>query len=55
VMLNKGPYMRDAVRTLDDILTRMQAHQTKKRAMLRPLRLAQAMFGTGPASLPTEA
>jgi len=41
VMLNKGPFIRDAVRTLDDILRRMQAHQTKKRAMLRPLRLAQ--------------
>ena len=30
-----------AVRVLDDILRRMQAHQTKKRAMLRELRLAQ--------------
>jgi pyruvate kinase len=43
VMLNKGPFIREAVRTLDDILRRMQAHQTKKRAMLRPLRLAQTM------------
>jgi pyruvate kinase len=40
VMLNKGPFIRQAVRTLDDILRRMQAHQTKKRAMLRPLRVA---------------
>jgi pyruvate kinase len=40
VMLNKGPHMLSAVRVLDDILRRMQAHQTKKRAMLRELRLA---------------
>ena len=46
VMLNKGPFIRDAVRTLDDILQRMQAHQTKKRAMLRPLRLAQLALAT---------
>jgi len=41
VMLNKGPFIREAVRTLDNILRRMQAHQAKKRAMLRPLHLAQ--------------
>jgi len=40
VMLNKGPHVVDAVRVLDDILRRMQAHQEKKRAMLRELRLA---------------
>jgi len=44
VMLNKGPYTVNAVRVLADILKRMQAHQEKKRAMLRPLRLA-ASFG----------
>jgi pyruvate kinase len=38
VMLNKGPYIHDAVRVLDDILRRMEAHQSKKTAMLRPLR-----------------
>ncbi len=43
VMLNKGPYVRQAVRTLDDILRRMQAHQTKKRAMLRPLHVAESV------------
>jgi pyruvate kinase len=42
VMLNKGPFIVTAVRTLDDILTRMQAHQTKKQSMLRELRLAYA-------------
>lgn len=40
VMLNKGPHILTAVKTLDDILRRMQTHQTKKRAMLRELRLA---------------
>jgi pyruvate kinase len=40
VMLNKGPFIREAVHTLDNILQRMQAHQSKKRAMLRPLHLA---------------
>ena len=43
VMLNKGPHMVSAVRVLDDILRRMQAHQAKKRAMLRELRLAHAL------------
>jgi pyruvate kinase len=41
VMLNKGPHILRAVRTLDDILCRMQAHQSKKRSMLRPLELAR--------------
>jgi pyruvate kinase len=40
VMLNKGPYVVEAVRTLDDILGRMQAHQEKKRSMLRKLGVA---------------
>ncbi|MEX2491550.1 MAG: pyruvate kinase [Nitrospirales bacterium] len=43
VMLNKGPYVVSAVRVLDSILRRMQAHQAKKRAMLRELRLARAL------------
>ncbi|OGU19954.1 MAG: pyruvate kinase [Hydrogenophilales bacterium RIFOXYD1_FULL_62_11] len=42
VMLNKGPYIVSAVRVLDDILLRMQAHQAKKRSMLRELHLAHA-------------
>jgi pyruvate kinase len=37
VMLNKGPHIVDAMRTLDDILRRMQAHQKKKRSLLRAL------------------
>jgi pyruvate kinase len=43
VMLNKGPHMVSAVRVLDDILRRMQAHQAKKQSMLRELRLAHAL------------
>lgn len=37
VMLNKGPHITDAMHTLDDILRRMQAHQNKKRSLLRAL------------------
>ncbi len=37
VMLNKGPYIGQAVHTLDDILTRMQGHQRKKFALMRAL------------------
>jgi pyruvate kinase len=44
VMLNKGPHITEAMRTLDDILRRMQSHQTKKRPLLRALR-AWAMPG----------
>jgi pyruvate kinase len=37
VMLNKGPHIVEAIRVLDNILQRMQAHQNKKRSMLRRL------------------
>lgn len=40
VMLNKGPYVVEAVKTLDDILHRMEAHHEKKTAMLRKLHVA---------------
>lgn len=40
VMLNKGPFIVDAVGALDDILRRTQSHQRKKRPLLRPLKLA---------------
>jgi pyruvate kinase len=43
VMLNKGPYILDAVSTLDDILERMQSHQKKKHSMLRRLQVARSM------------
>ena len=45
VMLNKGPFILDAVRTLSDILHRMQGHQSKKRPMLRRLHLADDLAG----------
>lgn len=37
VMLNKGPYITNAIGALDSILTRMQYHQDKKRSLLRQL------------------
>nr|WP_233211336.1 pyruvate kinase [Mycobacterium sp. shizuoka-1] len=37
VMLNKGPYIADAVVTLDDILGRMAGHEYKKSPLLRSL------------------
>jgi pyruvate kinase len=40
VMLNKGPFIMSAVRTLDAILRRMQGHQLKKMPQLRALHLA---------------
>lgn len=40
VMLNKGEHIVKALQTLDNILQRMQAHQHKKRSMLRPLEIA---------------
>lgn len=45
VMLNKGPHVLEAIRALDDILVRMQAHQAKKQAMLRMLKLAEGAAG----------
>ena len=38
VMLNKGPFIADAVTILDDVLTRMESHQLKKTPQLRRLR-----------------
>jgi pyruvate kinase len=41
VMLNKGPHIIAALRTLGQILHRMDPHQSKKTSMLRALTLAQ--------------
>jgi pyruvate kinase len=38
VMLNKGPFIAEAVTMLAGILTRMQGHMNKKRSLLRRLR-----------------
>jgi pyruvate kinase len=40
VMLNKGPFIVDAVKVLDDVLRSMQRHQAKKASLLRPLTIA---------------
>jgi pyruvate kinase len=37
VMLNKGPYILEAMAALDSILARMGEHHLKKRSMLREL------------------
>ena len=47
VMLNKGPHLLDAARALQDILQRMEAHQSKKSARLRRLRLSSVASGSG--------
>ena len=41
VMLNKGPYIAEATRFLSGVLTRMEAHQSKKRALLRRLSVSE--------------
>jgi pyruvate kinase len=46
VMLNKGPHILDAVRVLDDILRRMEGHQSKKRPLLRRLHLTDHFRAT---------
>jgi pyruvate kinase len=42
VMLNKGPYIRETLRFLTDVLLRMQSHQQKKTARLRKLQVSDA-------------
>jgi pyruvate kinase len=44
VMLNKGPFIVAALKALDNILDRMQAHQVKKSSMLRSLNVAATFF-----------
>jgi pyruvate kinase len=41
VMLNKGPYIVEAVRFLNGVLERMHAHQHKRRSMLRKLSISE--------------
>jgi pyruvate kinase len=42
VMLNKGPFIIDAMHTLAQIMTRMRGHHFKKMAMLRALNMARS-------------
>jgi pyruvate kinase len=41
VMLNKGPYIRETLRFLIDVLGRMEAHQHKKSSRLRKLHVSE--------------
>lgn len=41
VMLNKGPYINQAIRTLKDILNKMDGHMSKKKDSLRALNIAK--------------
>jgi pyruvate kinase len=40
VMLNKGPFVEEAVKVLADILRRMEKHHYKKRSLFRKLRVS---------------
>lgn len=40
VMLNKGPYVDEAVRVLSNILRRMETHHDKKRSLFRKLKVS---------------
>ena len=44
VMLNKGEFILDAVHALDNIVTRMQRHQQKKRSLMGRLGIASRFF-----------
>lgn len=44
VMLNKGPYIDRALKTLNDILFRMEQHQFKKLVTLRKLNVAEEFW-----------
>ena len=44
VMLNKGDYILEAVKTLVNILERMEKHQYKKQGTLRLLQVAERFF-----------
>jgi len=40
-MLNKGPHIVDAIRSLDGILERMRDHQAKKQSLMRSLSISE--------------
>ncbi|HEX6132409.1 MAG TPA: pyruvate kinase [Longimicrobiales bacterium] len=44
VMLNKGPFIVDAIRALDGILARMKEHQSKKRSLYRALHVSARLW-----------
>lgn len=50
VMLNKGPFIAQAMHFLGDVLNRMRSHQHKKRSMLRQLAVSRMNLSEqGPA------
>lgn len=51
-MLNKGPHVVEALRFLNDVLSRMHQHQNKRTPMLRALSVATREV-VAPASAPT--
>jgi pyruvate kinase len=53
VMLNKGPYIVDAVRALASIQERMQAHQEKKQSLLRELHVADRFLAGQSPTVPS--
>lgn len=44
VMLNKGPYLNEALEVINSIEERMSQHMFKKHGALRPLRVAERFF-----------
>jgi pyruvate kinase len=50
VMLNKGPHLVVALTALNSILRRMQAHQLKKRSMMRRLNIASVFLRSQPSN-----
>jgi pyruvate kinase len=48
-MLNKGPYIRETLRFLNDVLGRMQAHHDKKTALLRKLSISDIPTAAPPS------
>jgi pyruvate kinase len=55
VMLNKGPFISEAVRLLDNILERTETHQEKNRSMLGPIGIAERFFAEESGSRPVMA
>ncbi len=51
VMLNKGPYIVEAVTVLDDILQRMQRHYKKQHPQLTELQVASSYTANAPVTI----
>lgn len=46
VLLNKGPFIIEGIQVLDDILGRMQDHQSKKLALYRALKVSREFWNS---------